>query len=114
MKRVKQNTKPNETKKEKKNISFLSKISYFGSCVAASLIITTPVYAASYLDPINKLKTVFLSIVAAGGVIVLIFGGMKFAEAFQKKDQNGEYSAIYTIIAGGIMIGISAFVAALT
>ena len=27
----------------------------------------TPVYASSYLDPINKLKTVFISIVAAAG-----------------------------------------------
>lgn len=41
-------------------------------------------------------------------------GGVKFAESFQKKDQNGEYSAIYTIAAGGIMIGISALVAALS
>lgn len=74
-----------------------------------------PVYASeSYLNPINKLKTVFISIVAAAGVIVLGFGGLKFAEAFQKKDQNGEYNAIYTIIAGAIMIGISAIISALT
>ena len=72
----------------------------------------TPVYASSYLDPINKLKTVFISIVAAAGVIVLGFGGLKFAEAFQ--DQNGEYNAIYTIVAGAIMIGISAIITALT
>lgn len=44
----------------------------------------------------------------------MIYGGVKFAESFQKKDQNGEYSAIYTIAAGGIMIGISALVAALS
>lgn len=69
---------------------------------------------ASYLNPINKLKTVAISIVAAAGVIVLIYGGVKFAESFQKKDQNGEYAAIYTIVAGGIMIGISAIVTALT
>ena len=74
----------------------------------------TPVYASSYLDPINKLKTVFISIVAAAGVIVLGFGGLNFAEAFQKKDQNGEYNAIYTIVAGAIMIGISAIITALT
>lgn len=49
-----------------------------------------------------------------GQICVLVYGGVKFAESFQKKDQNGEYSAIYTIIAGGIMLGISAFVAALT
>lgn len=74
----------------------------------------TPVYATEYLNPINKLKTVFISIVATAGVIVLGFGGLKFAEAFQKKDQNGEYNAIYTIVAGAIMIGISAIITALT
>lgn len=74
-----------------------------------------PVYASdSYLAPINKLKTVLISIVSAAGVIVLIYGGVKFAESFQKKDQNGEYMAIYTIIAGGIMIGIGAIINALT
>lgn len=73
------------------------------------------VYASdTYLQPINKLKTVAISIVAAAGVIVLIYGGVKFAESFQKKDQNGEYSAIYTIVAGGIMVGISAIITALT
>lgn len=73
------------------------------------------VYASdTYLQPINKLKTVAISIVAAAGVIVLIYGGVKFAESFQKKDQNGEYSAIYTIAAGGIMVGISAIITALT
>lgn len=76
----------------------------------------TPVYASSssYLDPINKLKIVFISIVAAAGVIVLGYGGVKFAESFQKKDQNGEYNAIYTIVAGAIMVGISGIIAALT
>lgn len=74
----------------------------------------TPVYASAYLDPLNKAKTVFISIVAAAGVLVLGFGVLKFAEAFQKKDQNGEYNAIYTIAAGGIMIGISAIITALT
>lgn len=74
-----------------------------------------PVYANdAYLQPINKLKTVAISIVAAAGVIVLIYGGVKFAESFQKKDQNGEYNAIYTIVAGGIMVGISAIITALT
>ena len=55
-----------------------------------------------------------IAIVAAAGGVVLIYGGVKFAESFQKKDQNGEYSAIYTIAAGGIMVGISALVAALS
>lgn len=80
--------------------------------------ITSPVpvsaAATSYTTSLTKLKTVATSIVAAAGAIVLIYGGVKFAESFQKKDQNGEYSAIYTIAAGGIMIGISAVVTALS
>ena len=72
------------------------------------------VIATSYTTSLTKLKTVAIAIVAAAGGVVLIYGGVKFAESFQKKDQNGEYSAIYTIAAGGIMVGISALVAALS
>ena len=71
------------------------------------------VISTSYTTSLTKLKTVGIAIVAAAGGVVLIYGGVKFAESFQKKDQNGEYSAIYTIAAGGIMVGISALVAAL-
>ena len=72
------------------------------------------VIATSYTTSLTKLKTVAIAIVAAAGGVVLIYGGVKFAESFQKKDQNGEYSAIYTIAAGGIMVGISALVATLS
>ena len=72
------------------------------------------VIATSYTTSLTKLKTVGIAIVAAAGAVVLIYGGVKFAESFQKKDQNGEYSAIYTIAAGGIMVGISGLVAALS
>ena len=101
-------------KKMEKIFRFRRKIAVFMSVFMASFIVATPVYATDYLGPITKLKTVALSIVAAAGVIVLIYGGVKFAESFQKKDQNGEYSAIYTIVAGGILVGISAIVTALT
>lgn len=82
---------------------------------AAYITSPIPVYAGdtSYLNPLNKLKTVMFSIIAAAGVLVLGYGGVKFAVSFQKMDQNGEHQAIYTIIAGGIMLGISAFVAVL-
>lgn len=84
--------------------------------VIAYITSPIPVSAAdtSYTTSLTKLKTVATSIVSAAGAIVLIYGGVKFAESFQKKDQNGEYSAIYTIAAGGIMIFISAFVTALS
>lgn len=88
--------------------------------IAAVLIATQtlplPVYAAtgtSYLAPLTNLKTIFIAIVAAAGVIVLGYGGVKFAISFQKMDQNGEHQAIYTVIAGGVMIGISALMTAL-
>ena len=88
--------------------------------VTASLAVaamSAPTYAAAsqdYLKPVNNLKDIAISIVAAAGVIVLLYGGVKFAVSFQKMDQNGEHQAIYTIIAGGVMIGISALVTALT
>lgn len=87
--------------------------------IAAVLIATQtlplPVYAAetSYLAPLTNLKTIFVAVVAAAGVIVLGYGGLKFAVSFQKMDQNGEHQAIYTVIAGAIMIGISAILTAL-
>ena len=73
-----------------------------------------PVFAKSaYTTPLVKLKTVFISIVAAAGVIVLMYGGVKFAESFQKKDQNGEYSAAETIGAGALMCGGSILIGVL-
>lgn len=78
--------------------------------VFAYILCPIPVYAdpkgdSSYLKPINNLKIVALAIVGAFGTIVLIYGIVKFAESFQKKDQNGEYAALYTIGAGTILAG---------
>lgn len=100
----------------------LSKYGETLKAIAVALIIAyynlpVTVYASgdtTYLKPINNLKTIGVSIVAAAGVIVLLFGGVRFAMAFQKMDQNGEHSAVYTMIAGGIMIGISGILAVLT
>ena len=82
--------------------------------VIAYITSPIPVFAASYTAPLVKLKIAFIAIIASAGVIVLLYGVVKFAESFQKKDQNGEYSAIYTIVAGGIMTGISAFIAVIS
>lgn len=68
----------------------------------------------SYVKPINGLKTVLTTIAVAVGAVFVIYGGIRFAIAFQKMDQNGEHSAIYTLIAGGILLGISAVVTALS
>lgn len=67
------------------------------------------VYASGgYTQPLDNLKTILITIAASAGVILVIYGAIRFAIAFQKMDQNGEHSAIYTIIAGGVLIGISA------
>lgn len=74
------------------------------------------VYAApggSYTAPLDNLKTVLVTIAGSVGVILIVYGVIRFAIAFQKMDQNGEHSAIYTIIAGGILAAISAVLAVL-
>lgn len=73
-----------------------------------------PVYASgSYTAPLDNLKTVLITIAASAGVIILIYGVIRFALAFQKMDQNGEHQAIYTIVAGGLLAGISVVLAVL-
>lgn len=104
-----------KTKKTFVKVKETLKAVVFGFVVSIGAM-PLPVYAAgnAYLNPLTNLKTIMISIVAAAGVIVLIYGGVKFAISFQKMDQNGEHQAVYTIIAGGVMIGISAIVTALT
>lgn len=68
----------------------------------------------SYVTAITNLKTVMTTILVPVGAVLIIWGGVRFAIAFQKMDQNGEHSAIYTIVAGGICVGITAVVTALS
>lgn len=77
---------------------------------------TTGIYAAagSYLGAVTNLKTVLISIGAAIGAVMLVYGGIKFAMAFRQMDQQGEHQAVYSIVAGGVLIGLSALVTALT
>lgn len=79
-------------------------------------IMTRPeiAYAASYTEPLDNLKTVLIAIAVSAGAVLLIYGGIRFAIAFQKMDQNGEHQAIYTMIAAGVLIGISVIVTALS
>lgn len=79
-----------------------------------------PVYAAgnaagntSYLAPINNLKTAGLAVIGAFGGVIMVYGIYKFAQSFQKKDQNGEYSAAETIGAGALMCGGSILIGVL-
>ena len=84
-------------------------------CVTMMIIAPPmPVYAATgYTAPLTALKTILTTIATAAGAILLIYGAIRFAISFQKMDQNGEHSAIFTIVAGGVLIGISAILAAL-
>lgn len=67
----------------------------------------------SYTAPLDNLKTILITIAASAGVILVIYGVIRFALSFQKMDQNGEHQAIYTIIAGGLLAGISIVLAVL-
>lgn len=68
----------------------------------------------SYTTAITNLKTVLLTITTPVGAVLLVWGIIRFAISFQKMDQNGEYQAIYTVVAGGVLLGGSAVVAALS
>lgn len=71
------------------------------------------VYAAGYTGPINKLKTVLVTISGAIGAILGVIGAIKFAMAYKNHDNQGEQAAIYTLVAAGILIGLSAIITAL-
>lgn len=101
----------NKVKKVMKNLREAAKAVVFA--IAFSYMNRPlPVCASGgYTQPLDNLKTILLTIAASAGVIVLIFGGYRFAVSFQKMDQNGEHQAIYTIIAGGILVGLSTILA---
>ena len=76
-----------------------------------SLFLSQNLYVvAGYLNSINQLKSVLTQIAAAIGGVIIIYGGIKFALAFQKLDQQGEHQAVFTIVAGGVLLGLSAIV----
>jgi len=72
------------------------------------------VATAGYMRAITNLKSVLLSIGSAIGAVMLVYGGIKFAMAFRQMDQQGEHQAVYSVVAGGILVGLSALVTALT
>ena len=76
-----------------------------------SLFLSQNLYAvAGYLNSINQLKSVLTQIAAAIGGVIIIYGGIKFALAFQKLDQQGEHQAVFTIVAGGVLLGLAGIV----
>ena len=68
----------------------------------------------SYTSAINSLKGVLITLGSAIGAVMLVYGGIKFAMAFRQMDQQGEHQAVYSVVAGGVLMGLSALVAALT
>ncbi len=64
------------------------------------------------LSEINlELQVIALSAI---GAVMLVYGGIKFAMAFRQMDQQGEHQAVYSVVAGGVLVGLSALVTALT
>ena len=82
-------------------------VSVAGALLVAYLTRPVTVYA-SYTAPLDNLKTILVTLAGSAGVILVVYGGIRFAIAFQKMDQNGEHQAIFTVVAGGILIGLSA------
>lgn len=70
--------------------------------------------AAAYTKAIVNLKGVLLTLGSAIGAVMLVYGGIKFAMAFRQMDQQGEHQAVYSVVAGGVLVGLSALVTALT
>lgn len=76
-----------------------------------SLFLSQNLYVvAGYLSSIQNLKSVLTELAAAIGGIIIVYGGIKFALAFQKLDQQGEHQAVFTIVAGGVLLGLAGIV----
>lgn len=106
----------NFVKKVKKTFGRLKQAAFatVHALVIAYMLSPIPVYAADYLAPIINFKNVILAVVGSAGGCIVVYGVVKFAESFQKKDQNGEYAAIYTVIAGAICVGAAIIVPIIT
>ena len=72
------------------------------------------ILATTYMHAITSLKSVLLALGSSIGAVMLVYGGIKFAMAFRQMDQQGEHQAVYSIVAGGVLVGLSALVSALT
>lgn len=71
---------------------------------------STMLLATSYTRAITSLKTVLISLGTAIGAVMLVYGGIKFAMAFRQMDQQGEHQAVYSVVAGGVLMGLSTLV----
>lgn len=69
---------------------------------------------AAYTRAIDNLKNVLIALGTSIGAVMLVYGGIKFAMAFRQMDQQGEHQAVYSVVAGGVLLGLGALVAVLT
>ena len=67
-----------------------------------------------YTHAIDSLKGVLIPLGTSIGAVMLVYGGIKFAMAFRQMDQQGEHQAVYSVVAGGVLLGLGALVAVLT
>ena len=67
-----------------------------------------------YTRSINNLQDIICDVGKSIGFIMLAYGGIKFALAFQKMDQQGEHQAVFSVVSGAVLIGLSAIISALS
>ena len=67
-----------------------------------------------YTHAIDSLKGVLITLGTALGAVMLVWGGIRFSLSFRQMDSAGEHQAIYTVIAGGVLMALGALVAILT
>ena len=67
-----------------------------------------------YTHAIDALKGILITLGTSIGAVMLVYGGIKFAMAFRVMDQQGEHQAVYSVVAGGVLLGLGAVVALLT
>lgn len=105
----------------KENFSKVTNKMKDGWAVAKSVVMTVicivtafpmSVYAASnsWINPINKFYTFFITILTAFGGIVLAYGLISFGKSFKTHEQAGELAAIGTIAFGAILLGADAII----
>ena len=76
------------------------------------MFIFPPVFAlAAYT---HAMKNVLITLGTSIGAVMLVYGGIKFAMAFRQMDQQGEHQAVFSVVAGGVLLGLGALVAVLT
>ena len=61
-----------------------------------------------YTHAIDSLKGVLITLGTSIGAVMLVYGGIKFAMAFRQMDQQGERQAVYSVVAGGVLLGLGA------